>query len=642
MCGIAGIVYRDGADGPGGPGSNVRGDLDAIAAALDGALAHRGPDGAGTWRSAGGDALLVHRRLAIIDVGADGAQPMVVDPGDPGDNAQRVIVFNGEIYNYRELRRELEAAGHCFRTASDTEVLLRLVASAGPGALARVRGMFAFAMMNPEARSILLARDRFGIKPLYVAAAPARLAFASELGALRRAALADGRPSPAAVLAFLSWGSVPAPLAWNRGLEAVEPGTWIEWWQDGRERRGRFADARAPYVTATAPVRPAREMRPAVAQAVRDSVRAHLVSDVPVGVFLSGGIDSGAIVSCAISAGASGLQTFTVAFDDVTSESERARTVAERFGTTHHELHLDGSRVVADLPAVVSRLDQPTVDAVNSFYVSQAVAATGVKAVLSGAGGDELFGGYPSFVRLPRAMAAKRFGRPVWPAIAAAGRGVLPLRLQSRWRHFAASNGSIAEAYRVQRGFLLPDEVRAIAGPALMELDGSSELERAERLLLDPIGPERPPASVARLETRLYLQSQLLRDLDVMSMAHGLEVRVPFVDHELVAAVWPELGRHGVAGFSGLAGKSLLHAGLELPLPAAVVRHPKQGFTLPFARWMRGDLEPFVRDGLNLLARDGWINREGPSRVWREWLEGRVHWTRPWGLGVLGHFLDVG
>jgi asparagine synthase (glutamine-hydrolysing) len=658
MCGIAGIVYRDGAGvpgGAGGPGDIARRDLDAIAAALDGALAHRGPDGAGTWRSARGDALLVHRRLAIIDVGADGAQPMVVDrgdPGDPGDNAQRVIVFNGEIYNYRELRRELEAGGHCFRTASDTEVLLRLVASDGPGALSRVRGMFAFAMMNPETRSILLARDRFGIKPLYVAAAPATLAFASELGALRQAGLADGRPSPAAVLAFLSWGSVPAPLAWNHGLEAVEPGTWIEWWQDGRERRGRFADARAPYVTAAAPGRPAREMRPAVAQAVRESVRAHLVSDVPVGVFLSGGIDSGAIVSCAVSAGARDLQTFTVAFDDATSESARARTVAQRFGTLHHELHLDGSRVVADLPGVVSRLDQPTVDAVNSFYVSQAVAATGVKAVLSGAGGDELFGGYPSFVRLPRAMAAKRLGRPVWPAIAAAGRGVLPSRLQSRWRHFAASNGSIAEAYRVQRGFLLPDELRAIAGPALIELDGSSELERAERVLLDPIGPERPPASVARLETRLYLQSQLLRDLDVMSMAHGLEVRVPFVDHELVAAVWPELGRHTLgpqvrgwglgAGGRSVAGKRLLHAGLELPLPAAVVRHPKQGFTLPFARWMRGDLEPFVRDGLNLLARDGWINREGPLRVWREWLEGRVHWTRPWGLGVLGHFLDVG
>jgi asparagine synthase (glutamine-hydrolysing) len=218
------------------------------------------------------------------------------------------------------------------------------------------------------------------------------------------------------------------------------------------------------------------------------------------------------------------------------------------------------------LPAIVSRLDQPTIDAVNSYFVSRAVASTGIQAVLSGAGGDELFGGYPSFTRIPRAMAAKRATGPLWPAFAATAGSVVPARLRARWRHFASTNGNVAEAYRVQRGFLLPEELAALAGPALTEPSlwntALDQVREVEETLLQPIGPERPSASVARLESRLYLQSQLLRDLDVMSMSHGLEVRVPFVDHELVAAVWPELGRHP----SLRRGKHLLHSTLARPL----------------------------------------------------------------------------
>src|SRR5205085_1368671 len=214
----------------------------------------------------------------------------------------------------------------------------------------------------------------------------------------------------------------------------------------------------------------ADDFRADVADAVRDTVRAHLVADVPVGVFLSGGIDSGAIVSCATSIGAANLQTFTVGFDDESSESGRAKQAAELFGTRHQDLHVSSADVVRDLPAVLARLDQPTIDAVNSYYVSRAVAATGIKAVLSGAGGDEVFGGYPSFTRLPRAMNAKRWAGPLWPAIGPLAGAVMPERLRARWRrHFASTNGSVAEAYRVQRGFFLPEEVRAIAGPALRD-----------------------------------------------------------------------------------------------------------------------------------------------------------------------------
>jgi asparagine synthase (glutamine-hydrolysing) len=629
MCGLAGLVDRAGAPMT---------DAATLAGILGQALAHRGPDGAGTWQSRDGDVLLVHRRLAIIDPGPAGAQPMATPDG------RMQIVFNGEIYNFRELRADLESRGERFATSCDTEVLLRLIARGGPRELARVRGMFALACWNTESRSLLLARDRFGMKPLYVAETAQSIAFASELKALRAARLVDVEPSPAAVLAFLAWGSVPAPLAWNRGAESLEPGTWIEWRRGGPPRRGRFADLRQPYCTpeGNAPVARISTLRAIVGGAVRDSVRAHLSADVPVGVFLSGGIDSGAIVSAAASAGAAHLQTFTVGFDDASSETARARRVAAQFGTRHHELHVDAASIVDGLPAVFAHLDQPTNDAVNTFFVAKAVAATGIKVVLSGTGGDELFGGYPSFSRLPRALGVKRMAGPLWPAARSIAGAFVPARLEARWRHFAHSNGHLGEAYRVQRGFLLPSEIGALAGPALKDQrvwpEAAGALELAERARLDALGPERLPASVARLESSLYLQSQLLRDIDVMSMAHGLEVRVPFVDHDLIASVWPELARHR----SLLAGKPLLHASLERPLPSEVVSQPKQGFTLPFASWMRGALGPVVQEGLRRAAACGWITTQAPQEIWRAWQSGETHWSRPWGLSVLGHFAAGG
>ena len=637
MCGIAGVVTLD----------RPLADRSAVARLLSDALAHRGPDGEGVWPpearpdpGGAGDVLLVHRRLAIIDPGPDGAQPMATPDG------RHHLVFNGEVYNYRELRRDLEARGERFSTESDTEVLLRLLVRDGAAALARVRGMFALACWDDADRSLLLARDRFGIKPLYVASSASLgrgLAFASELAALRAARIVDGGPSPAGVLGFLSWGSVIPPLTWRRGVDMIAPGTWRRW-RNGAIERGMFADARDAYRSASGASSGGseRDYRAAVGEAVRDSVRAHLVADVPVGVFLSGGLDSGAIVSAATSAGATNLQTFTVGFDDASSESDAARLVAAHFGTRHHDLRVDASHVAADLPRILAHLDQPSIDGVNSYYVSQAVAATGIKAVLSGTGGDEMFGGYPSFTRIPRALSARRGCGPFWPLVAPIAGAFMPSRLQTQWRHFAAADESLVEAYRVQRGFLLPEDLDALAGPALRDAgvwrDAHGELDAAEHALLDPSGPggaETPWASVARLESRLYLASQLLRDVDVMAMAHGLEVRVPFVDHELLRVVWPELGRR-----PGLfRHKRLLHETLERPLPGAIVGRPKHGFTLPFSRWIGGELAPVVRDGLARLADAHWVTPDAPARVWNAWTSGRVHWTRPWGLAILGRFL---
>jgi asparagine synthase (glutamine-hydrolysing) len=621
MCGIAGLVRHGGA---------IERDPSA---SLSLALAHRGPDGEGVWRSVDGQVVLVHRRLAIIDPGPTGAQPMRTADG------RHHIVFNGEVYNYRELRHSLEGRGERFTTGSDTEVLLRLLVRDGPDALAHVRGMFALAWWDDRERELLLARDRFGIKPLYVAATGDSLAFASEIRALAAAGLVDRGVDPAGVMAYLSWGTVPPSLTWMIGVESLTPGTWLRRTAAGLASQGRFGDIASVYA------RPASEcteqaLKDLVRGAVQDSVSAHLVADVPVGVFLSGGIDSSAILSAAVNAGATDLNTYTVRFDDASSEHEFAQLVASTFGATHHELILDPSHIVDDLQRILHHLDQPTLDAVNSFYVSEAVAKTGIKAVLSGTGGDELFGGYPSFRRLPAAVRLRRRLNPMAPAVGPAVSAVLPERLTERWRHFMSgglSTGSgIDAAYRAQRGLFMPCELERLAGPALRDrwAPAAARVSAAELALFDG-GASTVEGDVARLETRVYLGSQLLRDLDVMSMAHSLEVRVPFVDHLLLDAVWPDLGQYPAL----MRNKRLLHETLARPLPSAAVDRPKQGFTLPFATWMGGELEPFVRSGMSFLAESGWISDSAPDDTWNAWRRGAAHWSRPWALGVLGEFL---
>jgi asparagine synthase (glutamine-hydrolysing) len=618
MCGIAGVVRRDGAIAAG------------TAGALDRALAHRGPDGCGAWRSPDGEALLVHRRLAIIDPGPSGAQPMATPDG------AHHIVFNGEIYNFRELRRGLEARGERFATGSDTEVLLRLLVCDGVASLQRLRGMFAFGWWDAAARTLRVARDRFGIKPLYLAECGGSIAFASEAQALLDARLVDRVVDPAGVLAYLSWGSVPPSLTWIDGVASLAPGTWMRWSADGGRAQGVFADITSVYGRRPSGSSEA-ELRARAGAAVQASVDAHLVSDVPVGVFLSGGIDSSAILSAAASPGAAPLNTYTVRFDDRSSEHEYARLVASSFGALHHELVLDASRISCDLPRIVARLDQPTLDAANTFYVSEAVAATGIKVVLSGAGGDELFGGYRSFVRLPTAVRLKRAAGFIVPAIAPAAAQVLPERLTERWQQFAAGNGKMEAAYRTQRGLFMPRELDRVAGAAIRDrwVSATSRLAACEAGLFHG-SSSTLEGDVARLETRAYLGAQLLRDIDVMSMAHGLEVRVPFVDHELVEAVWPDLG----ASPALMRNKRLLHETLARPLPHDAVNRPKRGFTLPFATWMSGALQPFVRDGIAYLEQEQWIAAGAGTAAWEAWTRGGAHWSRPWALGVLGQFLS--
>jgi asparagine synthase (glutamine-hydrolysing) len=618
MCGIGGVFnWSD----PAGF------DATRTAADLCVALAHRGPDGEGTFTDLG--VLLVHRRLAIIDLTAAGRQPMTTPDG------RYSIVFNGEIYNYRDLRADLARAGVRFGTASDTEVLLALIVRDGIQALSRARGMFALAVWDNTARTLTVARDRFGIKPLYIAERPGCVAFASEIAALRRAGLVEREVSPAGVLAFLAWSYIPSPLTWLRGAEHLAPGTWRTWHSDGRQESGTFADCTQVYEGDTEDDE--RELCARASEAIRDSIAAHMVADVPVGVFLSGGVDSTAIVAHARNVTSGELHTYTVAGDVPSmSEIEPARRVATFFETTHHELMIGAAAMQRALPSIIRRLDAPSADAINSYFVSQAVAATRIKGVLSGVGGDEMFGGYPSFQRIPAAMRTARWLSPVLPVTVMAASAVPDWRAR-KLQHFAGA-GDAASAYRAVRGNFMPEEWSRLLGPAFdtrTRREARETLSTIEARTFREAPAETPLATVARMETGAYLQGQLLRDIDAVSMAHALEVRVPFVDHRLAGSIWPSLGHHPDL----LHGKHLLQRSVPR-MPDRITAGPKRGFTLPFDTWMRGGLRETALRGIEATVALGWVNARAAAAVWSDWERGRAHWSRAWSLSVLGQFLQ--
>lgn len=588
MCGIAGYF--------GGPPSATF-STDALRR-----LASRGPDGSGVWESEQGGVGLIHTRLAILDLSEAGRQPMVFEEklkseklkvetsegiGDDGKVSepdcadgqrppQQVLVFNGEIYNYRELRRELEAQGETFASDGDTEVLLRLLVREGAACLPKLAGMFAFCYWNEATGEALLARDPLAIKPLYYRLDGASLAFASEVRALREA---DDPTDPAALRDYFLWGSVPDPqtlhlpvrqvpaghlLKWCGGLASVE-----RWYQPVSK-----ADGSAPPQTKLAG-HGLTDVALLTRVALEESMARHLVSDVPVGIFLSGGIDSTVLLALARQTlgPSADIRTFSIGFDDPAfDESSIARRTAEHFGALHTEWKMTPEEGAAEIPHFLSAMDQPGIDGFNTWCVSKLARREGMKVVLSGLGGDELFAGYSSFDRVPhyqRWYKSLGFLRPVVASGLELKQTASPFR---RLGSFLRGGGKWLEAYHVQRGIFTPVEAAELAG----HLAGVP----AEMNWEVPDLPEHPQDIVSRLELTRYMRYQLLRDSDVYSMAHGLELRVPFVDVRLLETV------------SGIPAADRLRQGKQLLLeampevPEWVRNQPKRGFRFPFQAWM--------------------------------------------------------
>jgi asparagine synthase (glutamine-hydrolysing) len=568
MCGIAG-VYPNGKEPP----ERVQRAVEAMCERM----ITRGPDAHGTLRLGPGAPVLGHRRLSIIDLDQRSNQPMTSVDG------RYAIVYNGEIYNYRELRRGLVDAGEALATQGDTEVLLASYRRHGHEMLAQLRGMFAFAIWDAAERKLLLARDPHGIKPLYYAASSAGFAFASQVKALLASGLVSADLAPAGLAGFYLWGSVPEPWSIQRGVLALPAGHWLEV-RDGAAGSPRaWHDIRRHFRAPAEPVQP-ETLAEQVRQAVTESVRAHRVADVPVSVFLSGGVDSGAIAGVMAGEGAAveGITIGCREFEGLRQdEVPGARAIARHYGIAHHVRWVEQAEFEADLPHIFDAMDQPSIDGINTWFASKAAAERGYTVVLSGVGGDELLQGYSSFERVVRAARFSRrvCGPPgVRPLLGALGRLAAGPLKQPKLAVLGRGLTSLEGLYQLERGLFFPAELPALMGAAAAR----EGLDALGDFRVSGAGRARDDVSaVALLETTHYLKNQLLRDSDWASMAHSVELRTPLVDARLLARLGPQLARFGKG-----RGKRWLARCPEPALDAAIVARQKSGFGLPMAAWL--------------------------------------------------------
>ena len=582
MCGVNGVyAYRDTA---------APIDRDALMVTRD-HMAKRGPDGAGAWISEDERIGLGHRRLSIIDLSQAGAQPMTSADG------RLVVTFNGEIYNHLELRARLEAKGRRFRSRTDTEVLLHLYAEMGEAMVGELRGMFAFALWDAERRRLLLARDPYGIKPLYYADDGRSFQFASSVKALVAGGQVSREPDAAGVVGFYIFGSVPEPFTIYRSISALPAGATMTVDAEGASEPRRYFSI--PHVLREAetgaPERPSGELDEWFRDALLDSVRHHLVADVPVGAFLSAGVDSGALVGLMRDLGQAEIRTITLEFEEFSGagadEAPHAERLAGHYDTNHTTRRIGASEFKRDLPHIIAAMDQPSVDGINSWFVAKAASELGLKVAVSGIGGDELLGGYSTFSSLPRCVkwlgpASRLAGRGAAFGLAVGAARKLGVRMHPKAAGLLAYGGSAAGAYLLHRGLYLPPELGGVLADAELVRDGLARLDPLEHIAAALRGgPKSSFGEVAALESSFYLRNQLLRDADWAGMAHSLEIRTPLVDSRLLRRVAPLLARSDRP-----SGKSLLARAPKRPLPAEIVNRPKTGFGIPIRAWARETL----------------------------------------------------
>ncbi len=605
MCGIAGVVMPENASS------------DSMRAALHGMRAaqhHRGPDDGGTFWDDRLRVGLANCRLSIRDLSPAGHMPMCAD--------SVCITYNGEIYNADELRVQLRQLGHVFASRSDTEVILRGYLQWEAQVLTRLRGMFAFVIFDRRSETLLLARDPLGIKPLHYSRTQP-FCFASELRALVESSLVSRAVDATALHAFLQLGSIPAPYTIYRDIAALPPGHMAiaRLRGGGRLETRPYANLETNDKTATVPD---------VQTALAEAVVSHLVADVPVGAFLSGGLDSSTVVALAARASGHPLRTCSIAFESSAhDESAYARAVAQALGTQHHERLVTRADFFGNLDGFIRALDQPSIDGFNTYFVAQTASNIGLKVALSGLGGDELFGGYPSFKGVPRMLRALKSVRAVGGA---SGAGAINAVMRSdRWKKVAAAAGgpvTPASAFLVYRGLFTRAETDDMLR-APVQFDAVNYVTSRAGKVNGSL-----QEWVARAELSTYTTSQLLRDSDAMSMAHSLELRVPLLDTRLVQTVsrLPAQER-----FHGSGNKPLLRRIMRDALPAIVLdRGGRQGFTFPLQEWLAGDgARPLWHWDAPIMEHF----KEAPLRALQgRFRAGRTHWSRVWALIALNEW----
>lgn len=616
MCGIAGVVSV------GREPEDHRVKLER----MNDAIAHRGPNDSGIFVESG--VALGHRRLAIIDLSAAGHQPMQSADG------RFVLVFNGEIYNFRELRPQLD---YPFRSHSDSEVLLAAWQRWGRDCIDRLVGMFAFAVWDRELRELHLVRDRLGIKPLYYHLDSGQIIFASEVRAILASRMIPGKLNSAALTDYLRYQCVHHPQTIVEGVQSLAPGTHLRFAADGATARRYWSPLHPRELDDTS----IRGVRKSVFDALLKAVERRLVADVPFGAFLSGGIDSSAIVAL-MSQVTDKVSTFSVTFAEKEfSEARYARVIAEKFRTSHHEIQLSPKDFLRLLPEALDRMDHPSGDGPNTYVVSKVTKDAGITMALSGLGGDELFAGYPIFRQCSRLARMQWLNWFPCRVRAAMGKVLQTVRPGIASTKIASVLGqpkvSALAAYPFYRQVFLDGQVRELlsaeyqhthpAESVFGELFAAGDFESL---------PLLSRVSVAEMTT--YMHDVLLRDTDQMSMAHALEVRVPFLDHELVELV---LGIPDHIKYPHTP-KQLLTDSLGDLLPAEIVNRPKMGFALPFVHWMKRELRGFCEERLQRLSTRPQFNGQTVQRYWSDFLTGNraMSWSRVWSLVVLEHWLE--
>jgi asparagine synthase (glutamine-hydrolysing) len=645
MCGIFGIVGKNAIVAP-----------DLLERATN-SLAHRGPDDSGTILLRKSTPVPVeiglgNRRLAILDLSPLAHQPMY------DAKTGNWIVYNGEIYNFREVRKELEQADTRFISHSDTEVVLKAYATWGEQCLTKFRGMFAFAIWDARRHCLFLARDPMGIKPLYYFQSNTHFLFASEVRTLLGTGLVPRLIDPSGLVNFLTFGSAYDPLTLIKGIHALPPGHTLVW-ENGDVSLSQYWDLIDDEVESQEVGKTSKQGSGACDFAsgeeeqsaltrlqpiLEDVVRLQLVSDVPVGIFLSGGIDSSALVSILSRSGVTPA-TFSIVFREAEfSEALYSRAVARKFRTDHHEINVSEDDLFATIPDALKAMDLPTMDGVNTYFVSREARRAGVKVALSGLGGDEIFGGYSSFRTVPR---LERFAQ-LWSHLPSAARMSLssifsvlvPQNDQNRKLiSLGRDNGGLLHPYFLTRMLFTPSQrdllFSSVKGAIIKASADSQRLALQRALALDPVN------RVSYLESRCYMLNTLLRDADFMSMSQGLEVRVPLIDHQLAKAVLALPGKWKL----NRTPKKLLVESLAGSLPDEIVHRHKRGFTMPFDRWMRQELRSEIESVLTAKRVDngplgGTLVGGRVHDIWQQFIEGTISWSRPWALYVLQRWCD--
>ena len=626
MCGIAGIILK-----PQARLEVLQGQLQKMAMAM----AHRGPDDEGIYISPDQRVGLVNRRLAIRDLSPAGHMPMA----NPAEDVW--ITYNGEIYNADELRTELEQLGYTFASTSDTEVILHGYEAWGSKMVARLRGMFAFAIYDrrkPDA-PILMARDHMGIKPIYYCETSEAIVFASELKALFASGLVNREVNPSGLVGYLLMGSVPNPDTIYRDVWALEPGNFLEICQNREQAIQRSVYWLLPQDSSN--VDSIDEAVERVRALLQEAVRIRLVSDVPLGAFLSGGLDSSSIVALMRQATNGPIRTCSMNFEEATfSEAPYARAVAQAVGAEHFERMITFEDVLHEFDPILQAMDQPSVDGVNTYFVSQTAHQAGLTVALSGLGGDELFGGYPNTFRgAPQMLQALNLVRSVPAGRQVAQTAMTLLPNAPRWARVQDAlqrPPSLASAYLTRRGLFSPSEVQQLVHPDVWKAANFDPIQHiASRADVSGANSGNAFAWVSRAELNTYTHHQLLRDTDVMSMIHSLEVRVPLLDRELVAFMLrlPTRIKTGTDG----RPKPLLAQAMKGLLPALVLdRQDKQGFTFPFSKWLKGGLAERTQQVLAQVKANGYVNAEAVNSISARFERGEIHWSRLWALVALG------